>query len=191
MLVDFIILYFSLSLHSHSFFLFPFVSHPFVPPLPPFPPPLPPSPTPSLSHRTLTGSRQRSMCLSKPPIIPFSSDCTPVFRLRAGEKEGKEREGRKEREGGREREGACMATGKSEYINLFLFLFLSYLSLPSPLLLPPRLFFVIECVNGGDMMFHMQRHRRLPEEHARFYSAEISLALNFLHDRGACVCVCA
>ena len=83
-----------------------------------------------------------------------------------------------------------MATGKSEYINLFLFLFLSYLSLPSPLLLPPRLFFVIECVNGGDMMFHMQRHRRLPEEHARFYSAEISLALNFLHDRGACVCVC-
>jgi len=47
-----------------------------------------------------------------------------------------------------------------------------------------RLFFVIECVNGGDMMFHMQRHRRLPEEHARFYSAEISLALNFLHERG-------
>ena len=47
-----------------------------------------------------------------------------------------------------------------------------------------RLFFVIECVNGGDLMFHMQRHRRLPEEHARFYSAEISLALNFLHERG-------
>lgn len=33
-------------------------------------------------------------------------------------------------------------------------------------------------------MFHMQRQRRLPEEHARFYSAEISLALNFLHDKG-------
>eukprot|EP00731_Ephydatia_muelleri_P014380 Em0008g100a len=46
-----------------------------------------------------------------------------------------------------------------------------------------RLFFVIECVNGGDLMFHMQRHRRLPEEHARFYSAEICLALNFLHER--------
>ena len=39
-------------------------------------------------------------------------------------------------------------------------------------------------------MFHMQRHRRLPEEHARFYSAEISLALNFLHDRGVWVCGC-
>lgn len=33
-------------------------------------------------------------------------------------------------------------------------------------------------------MFHMQRQRRLPEEHARFYSAEISLALNFLHEKG-------
>lgn len=31
-------------------------------------------------------------------------------------------------------------------------------------------------------MFHMQRQRRLPEEHARFYAAEISLALNYLHD---------
>ncbi|XP_022106098.1 protein kinase C iota type-like isoform X1 [Acanthaster planci] len=49
---------------------------------------------------------------------------------------------------------------------------------------PSRLFFVIEFVSGGDLMFHMQRQRRLPEEHARFYSAEISLALNFLHERG-------
>lgn len=48
---------------------------------------------------------------------------------------------------------------------------------------PSRLFFVIEFVRGGDLMFHMQRQRRLPEEHARFYAAEISLALNFLHDK--------
>lgn len=33
-------------------------------------------------------------------------------------------------------------------------------------------------------MFHMQRQRRLAEQHARFYAAEISLALNFLHERG-------
>ena len=46
-----------------------------------------------------------------------------------------------------------------------------------------RLFFVIEFVRGGDLMFHMQRQRRLPEEHARFYAAEISLALNFLHEK--------
>lgn len=31
----------------------------------------------------------------------------------------------------------------------------------------PRLFLVIEYVNGGDLMFHMQRQRKLPEEHAR------------------------
>jgi len=43
---------------------------------------------------------------------------------------------------------------------------------------------VIEFVSGGDLMFHMQRQRRLPEEHARFYGAEICLALNFLHEGG-------
>lgn len=49
---------------------------------------------------------------------------------------------------------------------------------------PSRLFFVIEFVSGGDLMFHMQKQRRLPEEHARFYAAEISMALNFLHEKG-------
>ncbi|THD20521.1 Protein kinase C [Fasciola hepatica] len=47
-----------------------------------------------------------------------------------------------------------------------------------------RLFFVIEFVNGGDLMFYMQRNLRLAEDYARFYSAEICLALNFLHERG-------
>lgn len=42
-------------------------------------------------------------------------------------------------------------------------------------------------MNGGDLMFHMQRQRKLPEEHARFYSAEITLALHFLHERGKIV----
>lgn len=46
------------------------------------------------------------------------------------------------------------------------------------------LFFVIEFVNGGDLMFYMQRNLRLAEDYARFYSAEICLALNFLHERG-------
>ena len=32
-------------------------------------------------------------------------------------------------------------------------------------------------------MFHMQKQRKLPEDHARFYSAEIVLALTFLHSR--------
>lgn len=58
-------------------------------------------------------------------------------------------------------------------------------SVPDPLpFSPARLFLVIEYVNGGDLMFHMQRQRKLPEEHARFYAAEICIALNFLHERG-------
>uniref|UniRef100_A0AAQ4NQ82 protein kinase C n=1 Tax=Gasterosteus aculeatus aculeatus TaxID=481459 RepID=A0AAQ4NQ82_GASAC len=66
------------------------------------------------------------------------------------------------------------AAEKSFYLKLFKMTFSCFY----------RLFFVIEYVNGGDLMFHMQRQRKLPEEHARFYSAEISLALNYLHERG-------
>ncbi len=47
-----------------------------------------------------------------------------------------------------------------------------------------RLFFVIEYLCGGDLMYHMQKKRRLPEDHARFYSAEICIALGFLHSKG-------
>jgi hypothetical protein len=47
-----------------------------------------------------------------------------------------------------------------------------------------RLFFVIEYLCGGDLMYHMQRKRKLPEDHARFYSAEIVIALDFLHSKG-------
>ncbi|XP_021103951.1 protein kinase C iota type-like [Heterocephalus glaber] len=47
-----------------------------------------------------------------------------------------------------------------------------------------RLFFVLDYVNGGDLMFYMQQQRMIPEEHARFYPAEITLAFNYLHQRG-------
>ena len=42
----------------------------------------------------------------------------------------------------------------------------------------------MEYVNGGDLMFQIQRARKFDENRARFYSAEVVLALHFLHKHG-------
>uniref|UniRef100_A0A669CW47 Protein kinase C n=1 Tax=Oreochromis niloticus TaxID=8128 RepID=A0A669CW47_ORENI len=47
-----------------------------------------------------------------------------------------------------------------------------------------RLFFVMEYVNGGDLMFQIQRSRKFDEARSRFYAAEVTSALMFLHQHG-------
>lgn len=58
------------------------------------------------------------------------------------------------------------------------------ISLPPSFRLQDRLFFVMEYVNGGDLMFQIQRSRKFDESRSRFYAAEVTSALMFLHRNG-------
>jgi len=49
---------------------------------------------------------------------------------------------------------------------------------------PDKLYLVLDYCPGGELFFHLSRYRRFPERVARFYGAELLLALGHLHKRG-------
>jgi len=47
-----------------------------------------------------------------------------------------------------------------------------------------RLFLVMDYLSGGELFFHLKRRGLIMEEEARFYVAEMVLAIEFLHNFG-------
>jgi len=46
---------------------------------------------------------------------------------------------------------------------------------------PDKLYFVMDFVNGGELFFHLQKERAFSEQRTRFYAAEITSAIGYLH----------
>ena len=44
-----------------------------------------------------------------------------------------------------------------------------------------KIFFVMRFVRGGELFMHLSKVRRFPEERAKFYAAQIAIAIGHLH----------
>ncbi|CAG9331908.1 unnamed protein product [Blepharisma stoltei] len=49
---------------------------------------------------------------------------------------------------------------------------------------PERLYMVMDFINGGELFFHLRSSSRFSEQRARFYAAEVLLALEYIHGLG-------
>lgn len=47
---------------------------------------------------------------------------------------------------------------------------------------PDKLYFVLDFVNGGELFTHLRKEKKFSEKRAKFYAAEIILALECLHE---------
>lgn len=45
-----------------------------------------------------------------------------------------------------------------------------------------RLYMIMEFVNGGELFYHLKKHKQgFSEDRAKFYAVEMLLALDYLH----------
>ena len=47
-----------------------------------------------------------------------------------------------------------------------------------------NLYLIMEFVNGGELFHHLKKETKFAESRAKFYAAEIVLALEYLHQNG-------
>ena len=51
-----------------------------------------------------------------------------------------------------------------------------------------QIYFITPFLAGGELFFHLKKSKHFSEESARFYGAQIALALEFLHNKGIIYC---
>eukprot|EP01114_Cavostelium_apophysatum_P001127 TRINITY_DN10968_c0_g1_i1.p1 TRINITY_DN10968_c0_g1~~TRINITY_DN10968_c0_g1_i1.p1 ORF type:complete len:531 (-),score=159.02 TRINITY_DN10968_c0_g1_i1:65-1657(-) len=79
-----------------------------------------------------------------------------------------------------QRQLQCLIAEKNIMLNDNPFLIHLYSSFQTP----DKLYFVMDYIPGGDMAFHLEQKGRFSEKEARFFAAEIVLALEHLHSCG-------